>query len=416
MSDVDSLNDWSSDDDVSNPETPIANGANLPRQSQRRPAKSLLPFVAWDDWVPGESYDDQPPFCIHYRLEWKLTLNKRTVAKQTEKDLVVAPSDFWTEKLSSKITAIAQSTGKTCEPSATIMALSVNERNEDPVNNYYPQLDIDWPDVERQLQAWGHLLRIGKKLKIEIAFNYIESGKAATGHGATATQLADNNTRLAAEQAVSGRPDVWRDVFRIFRCEGQLCDGEYCWQDSTAGNKHYKFLHHQLRDLVRLKQRGGKLDSHDDVPEEIRKQLRAVEHGRPARRKKNDAGAFPPSHTPVVINNYIPAQPGQASQALIEASLPVGSGNEQFRLSIPGLRDDAVTAYCEWHCSKVRSQRQKKQYESARDLTLEFGLDLELVEEDKDAQFYIDHGIMEGVARRWVRDVKAFLKEHYTAL
>jgi hypothetical protein len=28
---------------------------------------------------------------------------------------------------------------------------------------------------------------------------------------------------------------------------------------------------------------------------------------------------------------------------------------------------------------------------------------------DKDAQFYIELGVLEGVARRWVRDLKAFL-------
>jgi hypothetical protein len=40
------------------------------------------------------------------------------------------------------------------------------------------------------------------------------------------------------------------------------------------------------------------------------------------------------------------------------------------------------------------------------------GDDLELVYEDKDAQFYIELGVLEGVARRWVRDVKAFLDEY----
>ncbi|UPK95284.1 hypothetical protein LCI18_006219 [Fusarium solani-melongenae] len=68
--------------------------------------------------------------------------------------------------------------------------------------------------------------------------------------------------------------------------------------------------------------------------------------------------------------------------------------------------------YCVWHCSKVRSEAQKQQYQLARDLTLDKGLDLELIYSDQDAQFYIDHGIMEGVVRRWVQDVKLFL-DHY---
>lgn len=43
--------------------------------------------------------------------------------------------------------------------------------------------------------------------------------------------------------------------------------------------------------------------------------------------------------------------------------------------------------YCEWYRSRVRTQRQKEQYELARDVKLfENALDLELVE-DNDADF-----------------------------
>jgi len=45
---------------------------------------------------------------------------------------------------------------------------------------------------------------------------------------------------------------------------------------------------------------------------------------------------------------------------------------------------------------------------------LERGFDLELLHEDKDAQFYIERGVLEGVARRFVRDVKSFLKQYNT--
>jgi hypothetical protein len=97
----DSVNDWSSDDESerqlcndSSLNIEPARGARLPQRSQRRPARKTLPFVPYADWVPDQSYDELPPSCMHYIMEWKLTRNRRVAAKQTEDDLVVAPSDF----------------------------------------------------------------------------------------------------------------------------------------------------------------------------------------------------------------------------------------------------------------------------------------------------------------------------------
>ncbi len=56
---------------------------------------------------------------MHYIMEWKLTVNKRVVAKQTEDDLVLALSDFWNEELSSKIADIVNSLGKPCKADVT---------------------------------------------------------------------------------------------------------------------------------------------------------------------------------------------------------------------------------------------------------------------------------------------------------
>jgi hypothetical protein len=138
-------------------------------------------------------------------MEWKLTLNRRLVAKQTEDDLVVAPSDFWNKELSSKIADIVKSTGKPCEANATTIAISVNDHSEYNITKSFERLEIDWPIVERQLQAWSYLLHIGKKLRINVLFNYIESVKAArtARRRATAARLAERNTRLDTKQVVS---------------------------------------------------------------------------------------------------------------------------------------------------------------------------------------------------------------------
>ena len=117
--------------------------ARLPLQSQWRPARKILPFVLYADWVPGQPYDEQLPSCMHYIMEWKLTLNRRVAAKQTEDDLVLAPSDFWNKDLSSKIADIVKSIGKPCEPDATTIVISVNDRSEHDITKHFEQLQID---------------------------------------------------------------------------------------------------------------------------------------------------------------------------------------------------------------------------------------------------------------------------------
>lgn len=60
---------------------------------------------------------------------------------------------FYNEELSSKIADIVKSTGKSCEADATTIAISVNDRSESNITKRFEKLDIDWPIVERQLQA-----------------------------------------------------------------------------------------------------------------------------------------------------------------------------------------------------------------------------------------------------------------------
>lgn len=128
-------------------------GTQQPPQSQRRPANRTLSFVLYEDWDPEQAYDDLPPSCLHYFIEWKLTVNRRIIAKQTENDLVVAPSVFWTEELSSKIIDIVTLTGKSCEAEAITIAISVNDRSEHDITKRFTKLNIDWLMVERQLQV-----------------------------------------------------------------------------------------------------------------------------------------------------------------------------------------------------------------------------------------------------------------------
>jgi hypothetical protein len=116
----------------------------------------------------------------------------------------------------------------------------------------------------------------------------------------------------------------------------------------------------------------------------------------------------------MIINNYIPTHPVKDRLSGSNPDLVDSLSSQLCSLRIPKLWDDAVKACCKWHCLKVRCPIQKQHYKLAYDLTLERGFNIELVYKDNDAQFYIERGVLEGVTRRWVRDVKAFLDEYDT--
>ena len=71
--------------------------------------------------------------------------------------------------------------------------------------------------------------------------------------------------------------------------------------------------------------------------------------------------------------------------------------------------------YSDWQCSQVSHKLLKMEYQKACNVTLAEGLDLELVYEDQNAEFYIKKGVKSGVARRFVRDIKTWAKQ-YNAL
>jgi hypothetical protein len=54
---------------------------DYPSPQQTASQKNSLPLLQFGDWEEGQKYDEDPPACIHYLMEWKVTLNNRTMAK-----------------------------------------------------------------------------------------------------------------------------------------------------------------------------------------------------------------------------------------------------------------------------------------------------------------------------------------------
>lgn len=198
-------------------------GGRLPTrhvQSQLRPARSSLSFVSLVDFDPDHPYDENPPSYIRYGLEWTLRLNQKKIAFQTEPDVVLAPNDFWNHtlrlNLENEISKLHQR--RACQAETTSVNVSVNARGEEDLTRRFDGLGTTWSVVEERLRRWSRLLFEGKKIRIKVVFDYTDtdrSPRAGVGRGATASQLAERSVRLDAEQAASGSPDPWRQVYGI---------------------------------------------------------------------------------------------------------------------------------------------------------------------------------------------------------
>jgi hypothetical protein len=378
---------------------------------ETKPHLDKLELLDLDEWNEYETYDEDPPSCIHYSIEWKVLLNNKAMCKDTEHNLVLAPRFYWSLYLRPKLEKFLQRKlphrRVTCDDTSVVVSVTGRERD---LTKRFDELDIDWFLVEKQLLTWSELFRAGKKLRIDISFNYLEVGQQApaptkrTGKrgypSATQQMLAERDLQIDAEEGNFRQPSIWQEVYNLMRCPGPPCHlGPHCWRD-PVGKKHYKLMTHQLKGLIRYVEQGGQLRSHDDVPEEIRQQLYAEEQQQLERHRKTTKNSMP-SFPPINITNVLPGsslnQPPAASP--------------RPRLIVPGFWDVAVEEYTDWQVSQVKSEKLQVDIQKARDIALEDGLDLRTIYEDQDPSFFTERGIKIGVAKRFVRDIEQWVTE-----
>jgi hypothetical protein len=121
----------------------------------------LLHIYKWDD---ENTYDDDPPSCIHYSIEWKVTLNGKLISKDTEQNLVLAPTFYWPQFLKPKLEKLLckkVSSNKRVIPDDTNVVVSVTDRSERDLTKRFDETEIRWPVIEEQIVAWGELFRAG---------------------------------------------------------------------------------------------------------------------------------------------------------------------------------------------------------------------------------------------------------------
>jgi hypothetical protein len=118
------------------------------------------------------------------------------------------------------------------------------------------------------------------------------------------SRCSERAAQLDAEGESSGQSSIWQEVYSLMRCPGPPCDlGPHCWRD-PFGKRHYKLRTHHLRALIEFVEHGNTLQSHEDVPEQIREQLFKEERQRVERQPKAASCSTP--FPPINITNVLP--------------------------------------------------------------------------------------------------------------
>lgn len=159
--------------------------------------------------------------------------------------------------------------------------------------------------------------------------------------------------------------------------------------------------------LVKYVEQGGIIESHDDIPDNVREQLYAEERQRLSKQNKSTNGSTG-SMPPQININVLPAQSSQPSISSWGAEANPSTAQGEI-VDIPGLLDQAVEEYTDWHLSRVSAETFKANIKKARDVALDNCLDLKQIH-GENPEFFVKQGVKIGAARKFVSDISLWLK------
>ena len=154
-----------------------------------------------------------------------------------------------------------------------------------------------------------------------------------------------------------------------------------------------------LERLIDYVDGGGSLDSYEDVPSNIHRDL-VLESQIGRKSEKTEMLTTGPPY-PLTIINVLLAQNG-VTPAVTSSLRRLLSDDD---VVIPGSREAAVREYRKWLESRATDEAYKADFRKICQVTLENHLDLELILEDLDSSFFVQRGIRIGIPRRFLRDI-----------
>ncbi|EED22758.1 conserved hypothetical protein [Talaromyces stipitatus ATCC 10500] len=353
---------------------------NEPLTSSRRPTLSQLGFLNEDDCFGGGAHDAYAS-CINYVIKWKVKLNNRGLARDTEQDLSLKPSSYWQQikEKAERVLRQKKPRNHRVRLDDIEIVMSINDRSH--------------RDLTKRFEKDSNEPRIDKR----------------NSSSTTKRMLNEREDRMDAED-FAGQPSVWRNVYKTMRCPGPPChhEGQYCWQD-PIGKKHYRLRTHHLKTLIKYIEQGGIIETHDDIPDSVRDQLYAEEQQRAEKQQRSSglstsAAVLPP----ININVLLTPQHSVSTANDMEVTL---RSTPTEVIDIPGPLEAALEEYTEWQLSRVETEQFIHNIKKARDIAFENCLDLKQICTDKNPGYFYEQGVKIGAARRFVNDVLLWIED-----
>lgn len=355
---------------------------------------------------------------ILYTVEWKAVLKTKRIGMDTEQDVDLAPEVLWETILRKKVGDLLDREfppQERPEPGDTVIVVSVSKRAERDLTKQFPGFDIGWSVIEEKLESWTHHYRAGENLTLKITFRFRPHSTAVQGSSrARGRQSATQRMRQRqafqrdAEEHATGEAAFWRTVYRVMRCPGRPCPhgSQYCLRDSS-GN-HLKLLTAHLRQLVVYMQQGNRLETQNDVPDNIKQELYA-EASQRTRRRNNQNSPLTTPHNQSCLPPSIMTPASQTSPEPTPTSgCAVGSSILE-RLDIPGSHEDAIRDYVQWHQDQSDSEEWISHYAKAGDILLKQGYKLGLFYQLQRIDILTGQGVLDGIALSFHSDIPDWL-------
>ena len=407
-------------------ETPVASSQRPRRRRHNQTVRPKLQLLNLEEWDENNTYDEDPPTCLHYTIVWSAIRGKEELVRDTEPDLVLRPSAYWQLILQRRVERLVQNRlgdDSTSKVDHVVAIVSLSGRSEPKLVKHF-DTGIGWQCIEKRLTQWSDQFQSGKRLTVDLTLHYVEpnhqpSGSSSKrgvaqrrGCGVTSSATQRMRSRLSsqvnAEEESTGEAAKWPHFYSVMRCPDACSKGPHCLVDPIT-KKHTKMFPHHLEDLIHHKNLSvEKFQSQSDVPDDFRRQILAEEQ---QRRGTDHSKSFKSSSglTPITINNHFPDR-GSFSASAVTSGEAIGPDLTTEPSELPSPLDQAVRDYSEWQKSRVSDTAWKADMDNACDIVLAQRRDLRRIHVKRDVSFLLEKSVPIGAAERFVDDIPLWNK------